>query len=44
MLQALKEVGARRVFVVTEYHWVSVRLLDIKAETLPFELRQAVLV
>jgi hypothetical protein len=44
MLQALKEVGARRVFVVTEYHWVSVRLLDVKAETLPFELRQAVLV
>jgi hypothetical protein len=40
MLEALREVGRRRVFVVTEYHRMGAEVGEVDVEKMPFVLRQ----
>ena len=40
MLEALRGVGRRRVFEVTEYHRMGVEVGEVDVEKMPFALRQ----
>jgi hypothetical protein len=40
MLEALRGVGRRRVFVVTEYHRMGIEVGEVDVEKMPFVLRQ----
>jgi hypothetical protein len=40
LLEALREVGRKSVFVVTEYHRLGVEVAEVEGEGMPFVLRQ----